>query len=475
MIQGWTMALAGVDLFAQLVQWSFLVGLGVLVYLGARLLELPRHAALFAGALYVVLPQPILQAATVQNDLIVTFFVGATAVFGVRGFRDRSAGDLAVAALAVGLGVGTKGTLVLAAPALGILLAAAVWAYRPPIRLVALAAGGGVAAILVFGSFGLVQNVVNEKTLLGSITRLTARQSPVADNAVRIAWHAVDFPGLGIEALENAPRRPLSTVFGNMRVPPCPTCLGAKRRSWFSFRADTQANEDTSGLGPVGLFVMLPLVLVTLVARGSPAPRRVLAATAVVSFLALVFTLEWGPWTPRVANPLVVLVAPLLGVLALRPRLAWLAAAVAVVGLVPSLFSQVNKPLRGLDPRQNVLLLNRVQQQARVRPDVVNVVGFLRRRVGPTAPIGLVGGEETLDYPLFGPRLARRVVRFADPEEATYPRMRREGIAGVLFSDAGEPPPPLRAVQIPFSGAYWVPAERGGPVRRRQFRNPDRT
>ena len=463
MIQAWTIALAGVDVFVQLVQWSFLVGLGVLVYLGARLLELPRHAALFAGSLYVVLPQPILQAATVQNDLIVTFFVGAVAVFGVRGLRDRSGGDLAVAALAGGLAVGTKGTVVLAAPALGILLLAAVWAYRPPARLVVLAAGGGVAGLLVFASFGLVQNVVNQNTLLGSITRLTARQSPVPDNALRIAWHLVDFPGVGIEALETAPRRPLAAVFGNMTVPPCPTCLGAKRRSWFSFQVDTRANEDTSGLGPVGLFLLLPLVLVTLLGRKVPRPRRLVAATAVVSFLVVVLTLEWGPWTPRVANPLFALVAPLLGVLALRPRPAWVAVGAAVLGLVPSLLYQVNKPLGSLDPRENVLLLNRLQQQARARPDIVNVAGFLRRRAPREGAIGLVGGEETLDYPLFGPRLGRRVVRFAKAEEVTYARMRRDGLAGVLFSDAGAPPGTLRAVKVPFSAAFWVPAGGSGP------------
>ncbi len=38
--------------------------------------------------------------------------------------------------------------------------------------------------------------------------------------------------------------------------------------------------------------------------------------------------------------------------------------------------------------------------------------------------------------------------------------MRREGLAGVLFSDAGVPPNTMRSAKVPFSGAYWVPVSR---------------
>ena len=458
MIQAWTIALAGVDLFAQLVQWTFLVGLGLLVYLGTRLLGLARAAAVFAASLYVVLPQPILQAATVQNDLIVAFFVGAGALFGLRGLRDRSRGDLVVAGVAAGLAVGTKGTALLAAPAIGLLVLAALWAYRPPVRLVAFGAGAVVAGLLVFASFGLAQNIANEGTLFGSITRVTDRESRLPENTLRIAWHVVDFPGIGIEALERVPREPLQAVFGDISVPPCPTCVSAKRASWFSFEVDTSANEDTSGLGPVGLFLFVPLILVMVVSRRTPRKRRVLAFAAVLSFVTFVLVLEWGPWSPRVANPLIALAAPLLGVLALRPRLAWVAVGLAVLGLVPSLFNQRNKPLRSTEPSLNVLLLGRVQQQAKARPDVANILRFLGRQVAPGEAIGLVGSEETLDYPLFGPRFERRVVRFAEPEDATYARMARGGLAGMLFSDVGPPPPGLRAIKIPRSRSYWVPA-----------------
>lgn len=474
LLQAWTMALAGVDLFAQLVQWSILIGIGLLVFLGARLLDLSRPAALFAASLYVVLPQPILQSSSTHNDLIVAFFVAATAVFGVRGIRDRSRGDLVIGGMAAGLAFGTKGTALLAVPALGLLVCAALWAFRPPPRLVAFGAGCAAVGALAFASFGYGQNFVNEGTLFGSISRITDRESPLPANTLRVAWHVVDLPGIQLGPLKTAPQRPLEAVFGDMRVPPCPTCQGFRASRWFAFRVDTEVNEDSTGLGPVGLLLFAPLVIAVLLIRRVPRPRRLLALTAVVSLVTYAYVLEWGPWNPRHANPLIVLAAPLLGLLALRSRLAWVAVGVSLVGLVPSLLKQVESSVLSANPSQKALGLGRVEQQAKARPDVVNVVNFLNRRVPDGTPIGLVGGEETLDYPLFGARLEQPVIRYGTSQEVTRERAEKDGLAGVLFSDVGPPPRGLPARKVPYSSAWWVPtASRGrpAPARRSSLRN----
>jgi hypothetical protein len=108
MLQAWTMAITGTDRFAQVVQWLALVGIAAAVFGGARLLGFARPASIFAAALFVALPQPILQATTTQNDLVVTFFIAAAALFGVSGLRNGSRGELAVAGAAAGLAIGTK-------------------------------------------------------------------------------------------------------------------------------------------------------------------------------------------------------------------------------------------------------------------------------------------------------------------------------------------------------------------------------
>jgi hypothetical protein len=98
------MLVSGTDRWTQLVQSAALVGLALTIYSGARFLRFDQVASAFAAGLFVVLPMPILEAATTQNDLVVSFFIAATALFTARGLRDRNLGDLAVAAAAAGLG-----------------------------------------------------------------------------------------------------------------------------------------------------------------------------------------------------------------------------------------------------------------------------------------------------------------------------------------------------------------------------------
>jgi hypothetical protein len=99
---------------------------------------------------------------------------------------------------------------------------------------------------------------------------------------------------------------------------------------------------------------------------------------------------------------------------------------------------------------------NRVVQQTRDRPEVAPVVRAVRERVGPKAPIGLVGGEYTMDYPFFGRRLDRRIVRFDEPNDVTIERMRREGLKAVLFAAVGPPPSRLPAKRVTQEDYYLV-------------------
>ena len=125
-LDAWTLSLSHGDHFAALVQWAALLGIGAVVFSGGRMLGFRVYEAAFAALLVVAMPLMLMEATTTQNDLVVAFFVGATALFGVRGIRDRDTGDLVIAGAALGLAVGTKGTALMAGPALAIILGAAV-------------------------------------------------------------------------------------------------------------------------------------------------------------------------------------------------------------------------------------------------------------------------------------------------------------------------------------------------------------
>ena len=143
MLQTWTLALTEGDRLASAVQWAAGAGLVAVVFSGARMLGFAIAPSLFAAALFALMPQPLLQSSTTQNDLIMAFFLGAGTLFGARGIRDSDVGDLVIAGAALGLAVGSKGTALAAGPSIALLLGAAIRAYRPPGRVIA----SGVAAL----------------------------------------------------------------------------------------------------------------------------------------------------------------------------------------------------------------------------------------------------------------------------------------------------------------------------------------
>src|ERR1051325_2425451 len=166
-LQALTMMMSGTDRWVASVQWLALVGIGLAVFSGARLLRFGREPSAFAACLFVLLPEPLLQSTTTQNDLIEAFFIAAAAFFVVRGLRDRSRGDVAVAALAMAIAVGTKGTAFIAGTALAVLGVAALIAWRPPARFIALAGAQALLALIALGAYNYLLNLRNRGGPLG--------------------------------------------------------------------------------------------------------------------------------------------------------------------------------------------------------------------------------------------------------------------------------------------------------------------
>jgi hypothetical protein len=442
-LQAWTMAMSGGDRLVAVVQWLSLVGVASCIYTGARLLRFTRGPALFAAALFTVLPQPILQASSTQNDLITALFVGATAVFGARGLRDRHSGDLAVAAIAAGVAVGTKGTAPALAPALAIILVAAARGYRTPPRMVAAATAGTVVAILALGSFGYVLNAREHGSPFGDIAGKTQRESSPGPNAIRVLWTFADLPGVAAPWVNTVTQRVVGKV-------------GADRfqiRNQFAFGLDNAVSEDTSAFGPVGWLLLFPLLLAFAFGRRA-GPARYVAIAALVAIAGFAVAFEYNIWVGRLLLPTVALAAPLFAALALRNVLAALTTALALLVLAPCLLQNPSKPLLPDLPAPTVLHRDRLAQLTITRPEMAGVVAAVDRQLGPGGTLAFAGDEDSWDYPFFGPSRERRVLRFRAPARLTPPELRRLGAGAVLFANI---PPPKR-----FPGAqqvvpgYWL-------------------
>ena len=439
-LQMWTILVSDTDRFAALVQWLALGGLAAAIFAAARVLGARRPAALFAPSLFVILPQPVLQASTTQNDLIVSFFVVATGVFAVRGIRDRHTGELVMAALALGLAVGTKGTALVALPSLALVVVAALLAHRPPRALVVRGAAAAAASLALLGAFNYALNQEREGNPLGGVREQTDRESPLYDNTVRIAWAFADSPGASLPWLENGLRRTAQRVFGKV-----------DNGSFSGFTVDTSVQEDLSAFGLVGLALFLPLLLVGLLAPRSPPPRRVAAGAALLYFAVFVVGNEHNIWMGRVLLPGVAIGAPLMAAFYGRGLLRGAALALALLGLIPSLFSNAAKPLAVPQGQPNILSLDRTQQQTLPSPGDGHGARRAPQPRRAECAARASAGEDSWDYPFFGRQRSRRVVPLSRAE-ATHETMRREGLQGIIVANVAPPKgPPAR----PLAPGYW--------------------
>lgn len=440
-LQALTMMMSGTDRWVASVQWLALVGIGLAVFSGARLLRFGREPSAFAACLFVLLPEPLLQSTTTQNDLIEAFFIAAAAFFVVRGLRDRSRGDVAVAALAMAIAVGTKGTAFIAGTALAVLGVAALIAWRPPARFIALAGAQALLALIALGAYNYLLNLRNRGGPLGGIDARTLVTGGRLPNALRALGTFADSPGVNVHWLD----RLFGSATGRLTSVLAPS-VGA-------LAVDTSVQEDTTAFGLVG-FLLLPCVLgLALVGRGQTRGRRVLAAAVILSLAVFMGTVAFNPWLGRLLIPAVALAAPLFAVLAERPAAAGAALALAVLSLIPSLLENAQKPLLVSSGAPNVLALDRRTQMTLSRPEMLGVLNALDAHVGGTEAIAFVGSVDSWDYPFFGAHRERRVIRYDDPAVITDALLRREHVAGAVFANVGAPPPSLAA--IPLGPDYW--------------------
>jgi 4-amino-4-deoxy-L-arabinose transferase-like glycosyltransferase len=452
MLDAWTMSLSHGDHLAALVQWTALLGIGAVVFSGSRLLGFRIHAALLAALLVMTMPLPIMEATTTQNDLVVAFFVGAAALFGVRGIRDRNTGDLVIGGLALGLAVGTKGTALMAGPALAIIFGAALWRYRPARRVVLDGCLVALAGVLALGTYNYALNLEHTGTVFGGFTDGLERSDPFPVNSLRNMWSFVDLPALG-NGIAEPVHRVATTVF------PDSVEVSRPYANRFALEPDDTVNEDESAFGPTGLILLLPIVALAAVSRRMPRPQRLLAWAA-ISYLALFcYLIAYNSFVGRLVIPAVVLAGPLLAVFAKTRARQALAVGLALVGLVPALLMNSQKPLIARHfHEQNVFTLDRAQQQAIASSNSAVVFAAVDAEIGATAPLGYVGPPDSWDYPLFGEHLERRVVRL-HLDQVSYQTMQRLGLHAVMIVDSPLPQN-LPAIELAQSTNFLILARK---------------
>jgi dolichyl-phosphate-mannose-protein mannosyltransferase len=435
LLVAWTMALTRSDAFAQLVQWIALLGALAAIFCGARLLGEPRARAAFAAGVFALYPEPLLESATAQTDVVLTFFLAAALVFAVSGVRRGRLGRLVVAALAAGLAIGTKLDASFALPAALLILIPSVRAVGPPRRLVLAGLGLALAASVALGSFVYVQNLANTGTLTGFSGTLAGdfvKTNPLADSA-HAAWNLLDAPGLPQPRWIARPvQRLANAVFADVHgadfpVPPDPAIR-------------EESNEDTSAYGLAGLLLVVPLALCALLRRGTPPARRLLAGGAVGYFLCLPLVIGYSDEEGRLLMPAFALATVLLAAAVRHRWVAVAAVALSLATLPGALLEDVYKPIAS-SGTPSIFSLDRIDQQT-IDDDLAPLGPALHRLdglVGRHEALGFLQQDNFPEYLLFGEPLQRRLVGF-DRDQVTAGALRASGLRALFIGFADQRP-----------------------------------
>ena len=165
-----------------------------------------------------------------------------------------------------------------------------------------------------------------------------------------------------------------------------------------------------------------------------------LAAAVPLYLLTLAAANTYNQFLGRFLITPVALTAPLFATVLNYRRYAAVVGAVAMLTLATSLLFDHAKP-SGFFGTPSIWGMTRAEAQSVQRPAMRPVLEALDRRVPPNARVGYVLGSDDWDYPLYGRRLTRRLVKL-DPHQHIRRGDKRGTRMAACPPEAGRPGTP---------------------------------
>lgn len=184
---------------------------------------------------------------------------------------------------------------------------------------------------------------------------------------------------------------------------------GGSGEGAFDYVPNARANEDSSYFGPLGVLLLIPVALATLVLSIRRREQRVplvLALSLPLYALALAMGTRYNAFLGRFMITPVALNAPLLAQLYRKRLLTISAAGLAVSTLFLAHAFNRTKPT-GIDGSQAVWSLSRARAQGLGREGMGTAIAGLERAVPDSARVGFALSPGEWVYPLYGPPLRR--------------------------------------------------------------------
>jgi 4-amino-4-deoxy-L-arabinose transferase-like glycosyltransferase len=423
----WTSLFLGNDRLVEIAQWFGAVFGMVAVYGLARLFGAVRPQAFFSAFVWATFPAIILQSSTTQNDLVAGTLFAAMLYLLFLGLKTEHTPTLALAGLALALGLSTKQTLLFLLPGLGLVC---VWYLilhkKSAWRSLLTWGASALAAFLLFGAYMFVVNLVHFGHPMGiksAVSAQTGGQTAQAFrdnlfyNTFRLTYQSIDPTGLpdplvgyGFKARARVTDAVTSLVGFS---PEAPVAVATGHR--FLSRPDVYlVQEDVAWYGPLFAFLVLPALIYQFgqgIRRKDPLRAGIFVVA--ISFLLVNAALRpgWDPYQGRYFIPVVTVAAAYIA-FAIRPGRVWmlprLFIVIAALTIAYNTFQlNAGKPLEG---RETVWNTNWVQQQTFQSNFMREPVSMVEKFVPADATLGLLTYAGFHDYHFFRPDYSRRLV-----------------------------------------------------------------
>jgi len=443
----WTVVALGRDVAAALPQLLAGLATATAVYAIARRLGHAAVASGFAALLFPTLTIVALESVTTQNDLVEASFVAA----GVALALGRGRATAALAGAALGLAAGTKLTFLYAVPPL-----AAIGLLALPRRRLAGVAAAALAGFALVGAYAYVQNLVETGRPQGRALEIESMPPHVTltgtiSTVLRTSYRLIDLSGFHpktvlTEHVSGAAKR-LFDALGVPANPPESTTPGTFRFNW---GVTNGPSEDSSAFGPLGFLLLAPLSVGYLAAwalRRTDRRRGALALALPLYIVALSLGTRWNFYVTRFLVTPIALTLPLAPTVLRRVSLRTAAAVLGAAALALALAYDPTKPT-GLGGTPPVWDRGRVDVETINRGELRGVLEAVAARVPAGARLGVDLASYDWEYPLWGPRLERRLV--------WLPEQPAGGLDWVVLGTGVRQRPPGRWCAQRFPKADWT-------------------
>ena len=293
------------DRFANTVQWLALVGCGMAASLVARELQQPFRVQVLALVITTTLPMGLLQGSSTQNDLVVSFWLLAFALFAVQYLRKPTVGRMSFCGLALGFALLTKGTAYAFAPPLAamLLLYGIIHAQgaRPRVKL-ASAAMVILAIALVLNSSHWARNwSLSGNPLYTGDTKYGNEEVSISILWSNLIRNSALHWGVPSDEINTMTLGVIHGILGDLIDIPEATLTGSH-----DLRIAFSKHEDYAGnfLHFWGLAVSLPGIVLLRRRFQFNTLTVFLALTVVLGFVFYCGLLKWQIWASRLHTPL---------------------------------------------------------------------------------------------------------------------------------------------------------------------------